>query len=134
MCFCIFKYIFLEVFLLVFTFAYFFRKYFHLYLYLPSKKLKYTSRMAPVDSVSSTKTAAAPYKKAYTVSGSSPYSQERRSLATSETREQAFEKPSPKKFIFEEELNASSLANRDEYSEKVDRIMSTNLASTIDKW
>lgn len=75
------------------------------------------------------------YKKAYTVSGSSPYTQERRGLTANKQQQAKFDKASPKKYIFEDtELETSTRSNRDEYAEKVDRIMSTNLMKSIDKW
>lgn len=75
------------------------------------------------------------YKKAYTVSGSSPYTQERRGFTANKQQQAKFAKASPKKYIFEDtELETSARSNRDEYAEKVDRIMSTNLMKSIDKW
>lgn len=86
--------------------------------------------METIESPMSTST----YKKAYTVSGSSPYSQERRGLAANK-QQAKFDKTSPKKYIFEgTELDTSTRSNRDDYAEKVDRIMSTNLMKSMDKW
>lgn len=87
--------------------------------------------METIESPMSTST----YKKAYTISGSSPYTQERRGMAMASKQAKFHEKASPKKYIFEDtELNTSTRANQDEYAEKVDRIMSTNLMKSIDKW
>lgn len=65
----------------------------------------------------------------YTVSGSSPYSQERHNLAKRPVYEH-----SPKKYIYEPDLNTSSLNNGDNYAKKVDQLLTTNLMKSKDKW
>lgn len=89
------------------------------------------------------------YKKAYTVSGSSPYKQERKSMnynvsngspygskgrERSDLPKRSMYEPSPKKHIYDSDLDTSALKNNNDYATKVDNLLSTNLMKSKDKW
>jgi len=59
-----------------------------------------------------------PVKKAYTVSGSAPYSQERQNLAK--------HSPSQPKYIYDVDMEPKQSPMED-YTSKVDKLLSTNL-------
>ena len=64
----------------------------------------------------------------YTVSGSSPYSQERRNLGKRHDYEH-----NPKKYIYEpEEVYADTLKSKEDYTTKVDNLLSSNLVKSKD--
>ncbi len=67
----------------------------------------------PVETVNTT------VKKAYTVSGSAPYSQERQTLAK--------QSPSKPKYIYDVEMESPKQSPIKDYTTKVDLLLSTNL-------
>lgn len=85
------------------------------------------------------------YKKAYTVSGSAPYNQERKGLnytvsgssPYSQERQNLVKRPvyehNPKKYIYEpEEVYANTLKSKEDYTAKVDNLLSSNLVKSKD--
>lgn len=85
------------------------------------------------------------YKKAYTVSGSSPYKQERKNMNYNTSNSSPYGKErlnmpkpvideNPTKYINESDLDTSALKNHNDYTTKVNNLLSTNLMKSKDKW
>jgi len=75
------------------------------------------------------------YKKAYTVAGVPAYTRERKNLTqVSQDRHHLIKNQSPKKYIFDEDMDSMNKKNDNDVETKVDKLLKTNLTKSMDKW